>query len=130
MEYPILIYDNMCVSCTNLAKIVNGFLSGKITMVGHYTKQGKDLKNTIFPEGYGGTEMSWFVTDKKAFGGRLVLGQLAKYTFSKKSGTYPVNVFDLDGCTTDCSVQEGGIFRSSSILVNSKIIEYSKTEFR
>ena len=126
MKYPILIYDNMCISCTNLAKIVNGFLSGKITIIGHYTQQGKELKQTIFPEEYDGTEMSWFVTDEKAYGGRMVIQQLAKYTFSKKGDFYPVNVFDLDVCTTDCSTtQEGGIFRPSSILLNSKIIEYS-----
>ena len=95
-------------------------------MIGHYTRQGKKLKRTIFPEGYDGTEMSWFVTDEKAFGGRMALQQLAKYTFSKKSGSYPVNSFDLTTCTSDCNTVDGVVFKSCSILLNSKTIEYSE----
>ena len=70
MHYPILIYDNLCTSCTNFARVINYVFGGKITMLGHYTAQGKEFKETIFPENYDGTEMSWFVTEKKAYGGR------------------------------------------------------------
>ena len=76
MQYPVLIYDNLCTSCTSFAKIINRILDGKITMLGHYTPQGREFKETIFPENYDGTEMSWFVTEKKAYGGRKGLEQL------------------------------------------------------
>ena len=124
MRYPVLIYDNLCKSCTNFAKITNLLLGGKITIIGHYTQQGKEFKKLIFPEGYDGTKMSWFVTEKKAYGGRKVIQQLIKYIFSPKPGKFQTNVFDLTECTTDCNTVQGVIFRSCSILSSSKIIEY------
>ena len=92
-------------------------------MIGHYTAHGKELKESIFPENYDGAEMSWFVTEKKAYGGRKGLQQLIKYTFSIKRGKYVKNTFDLDKCKTDCNTVKGVMFRSCSILSNSKIIE-------
>ena len=124
MHYPVLIYDDLCTSCTNFAKITNHILGGKITMLGHYTAQGKEFKETIFPENYDGTEMSWFVTEKKAYGGRKGLQQLIKYLFSIKHGEYSKNIFDLNECTADCSTVKGVMFRSCSVLSNSKIVEY------
>ena len=126
MKYPVLIYDNLCTSCTNYAKITNRFLGGKITMLGHYTQQGKEFKKMIFPENYDGTEMSWFVTEKKAYGGRVGLIQIIRYVFCTKHEDYPKNIFDLNDCATDCRTVKGVIFRSYSILSNSEIIEYQK----
>ena len=124
MKYPVLIYDDYCVSCTNFAKITNMLFRGKITILGHYTPEGRDLKKKIFPENYDGTDMSWFVTERKAYGGRKVLIQLVKYLFSPKHETYQPNKFDQTRCTTDCNKIKGVILRSCSILSNSKIIEY------
>jgi len=126
MRYPVLIYDNHCISCANFAKITNILLGGKITILGHYTQQGKEFKQTIFSEDYGGTEMSWFVTEKKAYGGRKGLQQLIKYIFSIKHGAYPTNTFDLNECRTDCNTVKGVMLRSCSILSSSKIVEYRK----
>jgi len=126
MQYPVLIYDNLCTSCTNFAKITNKLLGRKITMLGHYTQQGKEFKQKIFPENYDGVEMSWFVTETNAYGGRKVLQQLIKYKFSRKSGIYPMNTFDLNECMTDCNTVKGVMFRSCSILSTSKIIEHQK----
>ncbi len=92
-------------------------------MLGHYTARGKQFKESIFPEGYSGTEMSWFVTERKAYGGRKMLQQLIKYTFSVKREKYADNMFDLNECTTDCSTVKGVMFRSCSVLSNSRIIE-------
>lgn len=124
MKYPVLIYDNLCTSCTNFAKIINRMLDGKITMLGHYTQQGKEFKQVIFPENYDGTEMSWFVTETKAYGGRKVLQQLIKYMFSRKYGTYTINKFDLNKCTSDCHTVKDVMLRSCSILSSGKVIEY------
>ena len=124
MKFPVLIYDDYCASCTNFAKITNRMFRGKITILGHYTQEGRELKQKIFPKNYDGTEMSWFVTENKAYGGRKVLIQLLKYLFSTKRERYQPNKFDLTRCTTDCNKIKGVIIRSCSILSNSKIIEY------
>lgn len=36
-------------------------------MVGHYTARGKKPKEAIFPKNYDGVDMSWFVTEKRAY---------------------------------------------------------------
>ena len=46
-------------------------LHGKITMLRHYTIQGKTFKQEMFPDNYDGVDMSWFVTDKKDGGQSL-----------------------------------------------------------
>ena len=126
MQYPVLIYDNLCTSCTSFAKIINRILDGKITMLGHYTPQGREFKEMIFPENYEGTEMSWFVTEKMAYGGRKGLEQLIKYLFSAKHGEYSENIFAQNECTSDCGTVKGVLFRSCSILFSSKIITHQK----
>lgn len=126
MHYPVLIYDNLCTSCTNFARITNNILGGKITMLGHYTLQGKEFKQMIFPKNYDSTEMSWFVTTEKAYGGRKGLQQLIKYFFSAKHEEYQKNTFDLNECTNDCNTVKVAIFRSCSVLSSSKIIKYQK----
>ena len=127
IKYPVLIYDNMCTSCTTYAKYVNRLVNGKITILGHYTPLGKQFKKEIFPDGYEGLEMSWFVTPTTAYGGRQGLIQILKHiisirnTFSSK--LYPENVFDLNECTTDCKTVKGVMIRSCSILTQGKKIQ-------
>lgn len=122
MKYPVLIYDNLCTSCTKYAQHVHCIVRGKITILGHYTIKGKEFTQKIFPEGYEGTDMSWFVTESIAYGGRKGLIQLIKYVFSKKEGVYPTNHFDISECTTDCRTMKGLTIRSCSILTEGKII--------
>lgn len=127
MLYPIVIYDNLCTSCTSYAKLVNGLLREKVTMVGHYTVQGKEFKQSIFPKNYDGLDMSWFVTEKRAYGGREGLKQLIKYgilsTLIPNDKEFPKNKVLLDECSTDCGTVKGVIIRSCSILTSGKIIE-------
>lgn len=130
MNYPVLIYDNLCSSCTEFAKKINVLSRGNITMLGHYTQVGAEFKRTIFPDDYEGLEMSWFVTDDKAFGGRAGLAQLIKYllknTIARNRLRYEENKFDLTACTTDCKTVKGVAIRSCSIITKSKRIEYAK----
>jgi hypothetical protein len=122
-QTPILIYDNLCTSCTNYAKFVNSLVKQKIIMVGHYTPQGNELKKSIFPNGYEGLEMSWFVTENCAYGGRSGLFQLIKYIFfSKKNNQATSNQFDMNKCTTDCKTAKMVFIRSCSIISHSKKI--------
>lgn len=123
MKRPIVIYDNLCTSCTSYAKYVDKLARGKITLVGHYTQAGKKLKEQIFPENYQGLEMSWFVTDDHAYGGRKGLEQILKYLLLKsKENGFEKNHFNFSECVTDCHTVKGVLFRSCSILTMSKII--------
>jgi len=128
--YPIVIYDNLCTSCTLYAKLVNRLLGGKVVMVGHYTVRGKELKEVIFPKDYDGTDMSWFVTKNKAYGGKECLKELIRYGISRMRKTnhyeFPKNIFALDKCTSDCKTIKNVIIRSYSIITDGKIIEISK----
>lgn len=121
--FPVLIYDNLCTSCTKYAQYVDRLMPNKITMLGHYTIEGKGFKETFFPKGYEGLDMSWFVTKEKAFGGRKGLQQLIKYALSFKKVNLPKNNFDLTECTTDCRTVKGVMIRSCSILTDGKVIE-------
>lgn len=123
MKFPIMIYDNLCLSCTKYAKYANKLAKGNITMIGHYTTEGKEIKQKIFPEGYDGLEMSWFVTDTHAFGGRKGLLQFLKYILSgKKRHGHKRNDFDFSMCNTDCRTVKGVFIRSCSILTCSKVL--------
>ena len=127
VRYPIVIYDNLCTSCTSFAKLVNWLLGGKVVMLGHYTEKGNALKQTIFPKNYDGTGMAWFVTEKRAYGGRECLKELIKYRFSpvgdSKDKEFPKNSFALDECATECKTVKNVIVRSCSILTTGKIID-------
>ena len=123
MKRPIVIYDNLCKSCTAYAKYVDKLARGRITMLGHYTKEGEHFKAEIFPDGYNGLEMSWFVTDSHAYGGRKGLEQILKYLLlSPKEKGFEKNYFNSSECTTDCYTVKGVLFRSCSILTMSKTI--------
>ena len=128
MKRPIIIYDNLCKSCTSYAKYVDKILRGKITMIGHYTKEGEKIKSEIFPDNYKGLEMSWFVTENHAYGGRKGLEHILRYMLKKtKREGFKKNQFDFSKCDTGCSSVKGVLFRSGSILTRSKVIPIKKT---
>lgn len=121
LVFPILIYDNLCYSCTRFAKIANKLVGGKCTIIGHYTSIGKEIKNQLFPKDYDGLEMFWFIIDGYAHGGRAGLHRLIRYIlFEREKGKYPKNEFHLAECTTDCKTVKGVFLRSSSIITNYK----------
>lgn len=126
MNFPVLIYDDMCTSCTTYAKWVNRLVNGKITMMGHYSETGRKFKKEIFPQGYEGLEMSWFVTENTAYGGSKGLRKLLGYIFSKNKlknkQNFQENQFDSSKCVLDCTTVQGVMFRSLSILTKSKTI--------
>ena len=126
MDFPVLIYDDMCASCTSYAKLADTLVNGKITMMGHHSEAGKEFKGKIFPQGYEGLEMSWFVTQDAAFGGSKGLKKLLGYVFSadksKKSQNFQKNEFDYSKCSSGCSTVQGVMFRSLSILREGKTI--------
>ncbi len=125
-KFPILIYDDLCYSCTKFAKMANTLCKQKITIIGHYSESGGKIKKNFFPKGYEGLEMFWFINKGFAFGGRSGLEELVNYIlFDKKTGIYPKNIFKLAQCTTDCKTVKGVFIRSHSIITNSKKFKIS-----
>ncbi len=101
--------------------MVNDLVRNQCTIVGHYTPLGKEIKKQLFPTDYEGLEMSWFIIDGYANGGRAGLLRLIRYIlFERKKGKYPKNEFSLTECTTDCKTVKGVLFRSSSIVTMYK----------
>ena len=96
-------------------------------MVGHYTEEGEKIKSEIFPDNYKGLEMSWFVTENHAYGGRKGLNHILRYMLQKtKEKGFKKNQFDFSKCNTDCNNIKGVLFRSCSILTMSKVISIKK----
>jgi hypothetical protein len=121
LDMPILIYDNLCYSCTKFARLADNLVQGKCVIVGHYSTVGKEIKKQLFPKGYDGLEMFWFIINGYAYGGRAGLLRLIQYIlFEKKKGEYPHNEFCLTECTTDCKTVKGVFLRSHSIITNYK----------
>jgi len=117
---PIVLFDNQCYLCTKFAKTVNFFARGKITMVGHYSEIGRDIRKSILDES--ALDMFWFINQKRAYGGRAALFPLIKSILSektKKSLMFKIN----DECKQDCKTVKAVFVRSSSLITNSKIID-------
>jgi len=68
--------------------------------------------------------MFWLIDKKIAYGGRAALIPLIKIIFSNSAKKYSANTFD-DICQQDCKTVKAVFVRSSSLLTNSKKIEYN-----
>jgi len=102
------------------AKFVDFFARGKITMVGHYSDFGIEIRNKILDES--ALDMFWFIDKKRAYGGRAALFPLLKSILSKKikkSSTIRIN----EKCKQDCKTVKAVFVRSSSLFTNSKKID-------
>lgn len=117
---PIVLFDNQCYLCMKFAKTVNFFARGKITMVGHYSEFGREIRENVLDES--ALEMFWFINQKKAYGGRAALFPLIKSIFSEKSKKSSMSKIN-DECQQDCKTVKAVFVRSSSLITNSKIID-------
>ena len=118
---PIVVFDNQCYLCMKFAKFVEFFARGKITMVGHYSDFGIKIRNEILDES--ALDMFWFIDKKRAYGGRAALFPLVKSIFSKKTEKSSTMRVD-ENCQQDCKTVKAVFLRSSSLLTNSKKIDY------
>ena len=115
-------YDNLCYLCTKFAKFVNFLARGNLTIIGHYTTQGEDIRDKILDDS--ALEMFWLVDKKTAYGGRAALLPLIRAIFSsKKKATNQID-FD-DSCLQECKTVKSVFIRSASLLSNSKKIEFT-----
>ena len=119
---PIILYDNQCYLCAKFARFVSFFAKNKITIIGHYTKPGKDIRDQILDES--ALDMFWFIDEKIACGGRAGLYPLLKsILLSKKKEK--TNTVKLDiTCDMDCKTITAVFVRSASLFTKSKKILY------
>ena len=118
---PILLFDNHCYLCEKFSKVVNFFSRGKITMVGHYSKFGIKIREKILEES--ALEMFWYIDKNIAYGGRAAILPLFKSFLSKKVGKSISVKMEVD-CTQNCKTIKAVFVRSSSLLTNSKKIDF------
>lgn len=119
-EAPIVLFDNQCYLCMKFAKTVNFLARGKITMIGHYTILGEEIRENILDES--ALDMFWFINQKRAYGGRAALLPLIKSIFSEKRKKSSISRIS-DDCKQDCKTVKAVFVRSSSLITNSKIID-------
>ncbi len=117
---PIVLFDNQCYLCIKFAKIVNFFARDKITIVGHYSEFGEKIRETILDES--ALKMFWFISQKRAYGGRAALLPLIKSILSEKTKKSSMSMID-DECKQDCKTVKTVFVRSISLITNSKIID-------
>ncbi len=117
---PIVLFDNQCYLCMKFARTVDFFARGKITIIGHYSEFGKKIREEILDET--ALDMFWFITKKRAYGGRAALLPLTKSILIekiKKSSTIRMS----KECNQDCKTVKAVFVRSTSLIANSKIID-------
>ena len=117
---PIVLFDNQCYLCVKFANTINFFARGKITMVGHYSEFGEEIRNSILDES--ALEMFWFINQKRAHGGRAALLPLIKSILSKKTKKSSMSKIN-DECQQDCKTVKAVFVRSASLITNSKTID-------
>jgi len=117
---PIVLFDNQCYLCMKFAKTINYFARGKISIVGHYSEFGKKIRDEILDET--ALDMFWFISKKRAYGGRAALLPLIKSIFSKKTKKSSTVRIDKE-CQQGCKTVKAVFVRSTSLITNSKIID-------
>jgi len=117
---PIVVYDDQCYLCTKFAKIVNFLARGNLTIIGHYSNQGEEIRNQILDES--ALDMFWLIDEKNAHGGRAALFPLIRSIITSKEKKSKKMKFDSN-CEQECKTVKSVFLRSASLLSNSKTIE-------
>ena len=117
MKPPVMLYDDKCRLCRGFARTVNRLAGGRMTIVGHYTDEGRRLRaSLLYPEA---TEMFWVLGEEEAHGGRAALLPLLRRIITARGG---LGMLSGDaGCSNDgCSV----FVRSASLVRSSGHVVY------
>lgn len=114
---PVMLYDDRCRLCLGFARAVNRLAGGRLTIVGHYTEEGRRLRTSLlYPEA---TEMFWVLEEREAHGGRAALLPLLRHMVTARGGMGMLpggSVCAEDGCDV--------FVRSASLIRNSGHVEY------
>ncbi len=117
---PIVVYDDQCYLCTKFAKIVDFLARGNLTIIGHYSNRGEEIRNQILDESV--LDMFWLIDEKTAHGGRAALFPLIRSIIASKEKKSNEMKFDIN-CEQECKNVKSVFLRSASLLSNSKTIE-------
>ena len=117
---PIVVYDDQCYLCTKFAKIVDFLSRGNLTIIGHYSNQGEEIRNQVLDES--ALDMFWLIDEKNAHGGRAALFPLIRSIITSKEKKSNKVKFDSN-CEQECKTVKSVFLRSASLLSNSKTIE-------
>ncbi len=111
-----MIFDNRCYLCTKFAKIVHHISRGRLECIGHYTKDGVEMRKKL---GESAVEMFWFIKERDAFGGRAALIPLIRFLCSvQPRGSTQFESHEPQGCKTTSAV----FLRSASLITHSRKI--------
>lgn len=116
---PIVLYDDQCYICTKFAGIVNSLSRGNITIIGHYSKKGEEIRNQVLDNS--ALNMFWFIDEKFAYGGRAALIPLIQSIITLKDKRTNKMKSDII-CEQECKTVKSVFIRSASLLSNSKKI--------
>lgn len=117
---PIIVYDNQCYLCVKFAKLINFFANGKFSIIGHYSKVGKSIRENILDDS--ALDMFWLIDEKNAYGGRAALVPLLKSIISSKNKHRQVKINE-EYCGKGCKNMKSVFLRSTSLFSNSKTIK-------
>lgn len=116
---PIVVFDDKCFLCSKFAKIVDFLSRGTISLIGHYSNKGEEIRTQFLDES--ALEMFWLIEDKIAYGGRAALFPLIiRIIFPKKRNN--LNRIESLECNKNCKNVKSVFVRSASLLSKSKKI--------
>ena len=117
---PIVVFDDLCYLCTKFANIVNFLSRGNLTIIGHYSNKGDEIRKKVL--GDSALEMFWVIDKKMAYGGRAAIFPLIRAIISTKKKNLNKIKFEST-CKQECKTVKSVFIRSASLLSNSKKIE-------
>ena len=116
---PIILFDNRCYLCVKFARAANFLARGRLTMVGHYSRLGGELRDAILGES--ALEMFWVINGRGAYGGRAALLPLAGSILSAGNARRARD-YAADDCGDGCKTVRSAFLRSASLFTHSKRI--------
>ena len=114
---PLVVYDNECFICVQFAKLVNFMARGRVSLVGHYTDLGKQIRESVLDSS--ALEMFWFIDEKIAYGGRAAIVPLLSAILRSRKNKMNQRLFEVSD-TVGCKSLNAVFFRSTSVFTHSK----------
>ena len=117
---PLMLFDNQCYLCTKFAGFIDFFLQNRLTIIGHYSELGEEIRKKILDES--ALDMFWLIDKNRAYGGRAALSPLIKLLFTKRK-KLKSKMQSNNQCDQECKTVKAVFLRSASLFRNSRIID-------